>query len=43
MRIGAGTAYVSGEWHEPMMGLLTIIDLHWIVIHVIQRIQDAGA
>jgi hypothetical protein len=38
MRIGASAEHVSGEWHEPMLGLLTIIDLHWIVIHVIQRI-----
>ena len=39
MRIGASAAYVAGERHEPMMGLLTIVDLHWIVIHVIQRIM----
>ena len=39
MRIGASAAHVSGEWHEPMMGLLTIVDLNWIVIHVIQRIM----
>jgi hypothetical protein len=39
MRIGASAAYVSGERHEPMMGLLTIVDLNWIVIHVIQRIM----
>jgi hypothetical protein len=39
MRIGAAAAYVSGERHEPMMGLLTIVDLNWIIIHVIQRIM----
>jgi hypothetical protein len=39
MRIGGSVAYSAIDWHEPLPGLLTIIDLHWILIHVAQRLN----